>query len=163
MAFNPGSTWTSPSRGRPKTRSFSMANTPSTDDHLEFIIRVYPDGHFSGLLESKLKPGDALQVKGHTAYSPLGTTRIGTSSSSAAAPEWLRSCACCDRWPKMAINERPSTTTGPGVSKTLLPGGDRRARPPASRFPLRASPVRPGRTRGMGRRGRDDHRCGQGW
>jgi propane monooxygenase reductase subunit len=41
-----------------------MANTPSTDDHLEFIIRIYPDGHFSGLLEDRLKAGDALQVKG---------------------------------------------------------------------------------------------------
>jgi propane monooxygenase reductase subunit len=41
-----------------------MANTPSTDDHLEFVIRIYPDGHFSGLLEGTLKPGDPLKVTG---------------------------------------------------------------------------------------------------
>src|SRR4029077_19282208 len=41
-----------------------MANTPSTDDHLEFVIRVYPDGHFSGLLEGRLRPGDPLKVTG---------------------------------------------------------------------------------------------------
>jgi propane monooxygenase reductase subunit len=50
--------------GTTKTRSFSMANTPSTDDHLEFVIRLYPDGHFSGLLDRQLKPGDPLKVTG---------------------------------------------------------------------------------------------------
>jgi propane monooxygenase reductase subunit len=64
MAFNPGQYVDITIPGTNKTRSFSMANTPSTDDHLEFVIRIYPDGHFSGLLESKLKPGDALEVKG---------------------------------------------------------------------------------------------------
>jgi propane monooxygenase reductase component len=64
MAFNPGQYVDITIPGTTKTRSFSMANTPSTDDHLEFVIRVYPDGHFSGLLEGKLKPGDPLTVKG---------------------------------------------------------------------------------------------------
>jgi propane monooxygenase reductase subunit len=64
MAFNPGQYVDITIPGTKKTRSYSMANTPSTDDHLEFVIRLYPDGHFSGLLEGRLKPGDPLQVKG---------------------------------------------------------------------------------------------------
>jgi propane monooxygenase reductase subunit len=64
MAFNPGQYVDITIPGTTKTRSFSMANTPSTDDHLEFVIRLYPDGHFSGLLEGQLKPGDPLKVTG---------------------------------------------------------------------------------------------------
>jgi propane monooxygenase reductase subunit len=64
MAFNPGQYVDITIPGSTKTRSFSMANTPSTDDHLEFVIRVYPGGHFSGLLEGRLRPGDPLQVTG---------------------------------------------------------------------------------------------------
>src|SRR3989440_6949038 len=54
--------------GTEHTRSFSMANTPETDDRLEFMIKLYPGGHFSGLLDGALKPGDPLEVKG-----PYGT------------------------------------------------------------------------------------------
>ncbi|MCW3035972.1 MAG: Ferredoxin--NAD(+) reductase, partial [Actinobacteria bacterium] len=64
MAFNPGQYVDITIPGTAKTRSFSMANTPSTDDHLEFVIKLYPEGHFSGLLEGRLKPGDSLKVKG---------------------------------------------------------------------------------------------------
>jgi propane monooxygenase reductase component len=64
MAFNPGQYVDITIPGTAKTRSFSMANTPSTDDHLEFVIKLYPEGHFSGLLEGRLKPGDPLKVKG---------------------------------------------------------------------------------------------------
>ncbi len=64
MAFNPGQYVDITIPGTEKTRSFSMANTPSTDDRLEFIIRLYPNGHFSGLLDGGLKPGDPLKVKG---------------------------------------------------------------------------------------------------
>jgi propane monooxygenase reductase subunit len=64
MAFNPGQYVDITIPGTTKTRSFSMANTPSTDDHLEFVIRLYPDGHFSGLLDGRLQPGDSLKVTG---------------------------------------------------------------------------------------------------
>jgi propane monooxygenase reductase component len=64
MAFKPGQYVDITIPGTAKTRSFSMANTPSTDDHLEFVIRLYPGGHFSGLLEGELKPGDPLKVTG---------------------------------------------------------------------------------------------------
>lgn len=50
--------------GTERTRAFSMANTPETDDHLEFIIKLYPDGRFSHLLEGELKVGDELAAKG---------------------------------------------------------------------------------------------------
>lgn len=45
-------------------RSFSMANTPTTTDRLEFMIRIYPGGQFSGLLKDRLSEGDQLQIRG---------------------------------------------------------------------------------------------------
>ena len=46
-------------------RSFSMANLPSDRGRLEFMIKLYPDGRFSGLLaDGGIKPGDELDVKG---------------------------------------------------------------------------------------------------
>ena len=46
------------------TRSYSMASTQSTPQTLQFIIRKYPDGAFSSLVDSVLQPGTALKVKG---------------------------------------------------------------------------------------------------
>ena len=46
------------------TRSYSMASTQSTPDTLRFIIRKYPDGAFSSLVDTTLQPGTALMVKG---------------------------------------------------------------------------------------------------
>jgi propane monooxygenase reductase component len=47
------------------TRSFSMANTSSRESgRLEFVIKVYPDGRFSRLLDTRLAPGDRLAVQG---------------------------------------------------------------------------------------------------
>ena len=45
-------------------RSFSMANLPSDKGRLEFMIKLYPDGRFSGLLADGIAAGDALQVRG---------------------------------------------------------------------------------------------------
>lgn len=50
------------------TRAFSMANPPSQSKRLEFIIKVFPDGEFSGKLDTDVHVGDALIVKG-----PYGT------------------------------------------------------------------------------------------
>jgi propane monooxygenase reductase subunit len=50
--------------GTDRHRSFSMATTPSAGDELAFIIKRYPDGHFSGLLEDKIKAGDELAIRG---------------------------------------------------------------------------------------------------
>lgn len=48
-------------------RSYSMASTQSTPTALQFIIRKYPEGEFSSLIDT-LEPGTALGVKG-----PYGT------------------------------------------------------------------------------------------
>lgn len=51
--------------GTEATRSFSMANTSSRESgQLEFVIKVYPDGLFSTLLDTKLAVGDRLDVVG---------------------------------------------------------------------------------------------------
>lgn len=50
------------------SRAYSMANTPASDGRLDFIIKVLPNGRFSGLLDGQLAPGDPLTVKG-----PYGT------------------------------------------------------------------------------------------
>jgi propane monooxygenase reductase component len=55
-------------------RSFSMANTDS--DVLEFMIKLYPGGRFSGLLaDGAITPGDELQVTG-----PYGVFTLRQSS-----------------------------------------------------------------------------------
>jgi len=46
------------------TRSYSMASTQSTPGKLQFIIRKYPEGAFSSLVDTTLLPGTALKVKG---------------------------------------------------------------------------------------------------
>ncbi len=46
------------------TRSYSMASTLSTPDKLQFIIRKYPEGAFSSLVDTTLQPGTQLKVKG---------------------------------------------------------------------------------------------------
>jgi propane monooxygenase reductase subunit len=51
--------------GTDEHRSFSMANMPSDDGRLEFMIKHYPGGRFSSLLaDGGLQVGDELQVKG---------------------------------------------------------------------------------------------------
>lgn len=61
--------------GTEEHRCFSMATTPSTPGQLEFIIKRYPGGHFSGLLETELKVGDELALRG-----PYGSFTIKHNS-----------------------------------------------------------------------------------
>ena len=63
-----------------KHRSFSMANTPGQPDRLEFMIKLYEGGHFSGLLSESangngIKVGDALTCTG-----PYGVFTLRDSS-----------------------------------------------------------------------------------
>lgn len=58
-------------------RPYSMANSPGETDILEFVIRVFPQGRFSKLLENGLKAGDRLQVHG-----PYGELRVRLSHRS---------------------------------------------------------------------------------
>lgn len=51
--------------GETITRSFSMANAPSEAKKLSFIIKKYPDGKFSGELDTGgIRPGAAVTVTG---------------------------------------------------------------------------------------------------
>jgi propane monooxygenase reductase subunit len=61
--------------GTDEHRSFSMANLPSDRGRLEFIIKVYPGGRFSGLLDGALKEGDELELSG-----PYGVFTLRSSS-----------------------------------------------------------------------------------
>jgi propane monooxygenase reductase subunit len=63
--------------GTDEHRAFSMANTPAAGERLEFIIKSYPGGRFSSLLEGTLKPGDRLELKG-----PYGTCTLRESHES---------------------------------------------------------------------------------
>src|SRR4051812_38308438 len=58
-------------------RSFSMANTPAHGDHIELMIKLYPGGHFSGLLANGdgLSVGDTVEVVG-----PYGVFTLRDSS-----------------------------------------------------------------------------------
>jgi propane monooxygenase reductase subunit len=58
-------------------RSFSMANTPGQPDRLEFMIKLYEGGHFSGLLANGhgIKVGDELTCTG-----PYGVFTLRESS-----------------------------------------------------------------------------------
>jgi propane monooxygenase reductase component len=48
-----------------ETRSFSMANISSLESgRLEFVIKIYPDGLFSGFLDTRVQPGDRLDING---------------------------------------------------------------------------------------------------
>jgi len=64
LAFNAGQYVDITIPGAQATRAFSMANTPATDDRLVFMIKLYPGGRFSSLLDGGLAAGDPLQVKG---------------------------------------------------------------------------------------------------
>jgi propane monooxygenase reductase component len=50
--------------GHGVTRAYSMASRPGGDSRLQFIIKKYPDGAFSALLDGSLTPGTAISAKG---------------------------------------------------------------------------------------------------
>ena len=54
--------------GTDEHRSFSMATTQSTPGEIEFLIKKYPGGKFSGLLDGGIGVGDELSLTG-----PYGT------------------------------------------------------------------------------------------
>ncbi|MFI6997576.1 NADH:ubiquinone reductase (Na(+)-transporting) subunit F [Nocardia sp. NPDC050175] len=61
--------------GTEEHRSFSMATTPTESGRLQFIIKRYPGGRFSGLLEGELAVGDELRLRG-----PYGSFTIKKDS-----------------------------------------------------------------------------------
>lgn len=52
-------------------RSFSMASTQAQPGHIEFLIKKYPGGKFSDLLEDGIRVGDELTLAG-----PYGTSTL---------------------------------------------------------------------------------------
>jgi propane monooxygenase reductase subunit len=64
MRFNAGQYSSLRIPGSDEYRAYSMANTPLTKDRLEFIIKVFPGGLFSGLLEGGFTVGQELEAKG---------------------------------------------------------------------------------------------------
>ncbi|MDX6657876.1 MAG: propane monooxygenase reductase component [Solirubrobacteraceae bacterium] len=85
--------------GTDEHRSFSMANTPSDDGRLEFMIKLYPGGRFSSLLaDGSLQVGDELEVKGPYGMFTLRETErplvfIGGGAGMAPILSLLRSMA----------------------------------------------------------------------
>jgi len=78
FAFKPGQyvDIAIPGGGEDEHRSFSMANLANGAGELEFMIKRYPGGRFSGLLGGDgLKAGDALEVTG-----PYGVFTLRASS-----------------------------------------------------------------------------------
>ena len=79
--------------GRGVTRAYSMANAPDeSSTHLDFIIKKYPDGAFSALLEEQISTGDSVSING-----PFGTcfrreentgTLILVGGGSGMSPLW---------------------------------------------------------------------------
>jgi len=63
--------------GSEEHRAYSMANTKRANDHLEFIIKVFPGGRFSSLLEGGISVGQELVVKG-----PYGVFMLREKSNS---------------------------------------------------------------------------------
>src|SRR4029079_6095214 len=106
-------------------RSFSMANLAAEAGELEFMIKRYEGGRFSGLLgEDGIKAGDTLQITGPYGVLPLrsgsparpasprgNVAHRAGGGSSGAEGGGRRSFACCGRWPRRASNGPPRTTT----------------------------------------------------
>jgi propane monooxygenase reductase subunit len=93
--------------GTHTTRSFSMANTPAVGDRLEFMIKIYPGGQFSGLLKDRLAPGDQLQVKGPYGVFILrehsDADLIFIGGGAGMAPIWSLLCSMAERGIKRKV------------------------------------------------------------
>jgi propane monooxygenase reductase subunit len=64
LRFNAGQYVSVRIPGSDEYRAFSMANTPHTTDRLEFMIKIFPGGRFSSLLDGGFTVGQELEVKG---------------------------------------------------------------------------------------------------
>jgi propane monooxygenase reductase subunit len=71
LEFKPGQYVDINIPGTDDHRSFSMATTQSTPDELEFLIKKYPGGRFSALLDGELEVGHELALTG-----PYGSSTL---------------------------------------------------------------------------------------
>jgi propane monooxygenase reductase subunit len=76
MKFNAGQYASLRIPGSEEYRAYSMANTPLNNDRLEFIIKVFQGGLFSGLLEGGITVGQEMEAKG-----PYGVFRLHEKSN----------------------------------------------------------------------------------
>ena len=78
--------------GRSITRAFSMANAPGESTKLQFIIKKYPNGAFSSLLDGELRVGDPIMAKGPYGSCFLRENRPGpmllVGGGSGMSPLW---------------------------------------------------------------------------
>jgi propane monooxygenase reductase subunit len=83
--------------GGESRRSFSMANLPG-DDLIELMIKCYPGGRFSGLLEGSIQAGDTINFTGpygafHLRQSRRGVLMLAGGSGMAPILSLLRQLA----------------------------------------------------------------------
>jgi propane monooxygenase reductase subunit len=97
LEFKPGQYVDVHIPGGDEHRSFSMANADPSTGELDFMIKLYPGGRFSGLLaDGSIKPGDELQVTGPYGVftlrsAPRRTLFIGGGAGMAPILSLLRS------------------------------------------------------------------------
>ena len=71
-----------------------MANTPRTNDRLEFMIKIFPGGRFSSLLEGGFTVGQELEVVGPYGVFMLREKSNTKLSASVEVLGWHRSGRC---------------------------------------------------------------------
>lgn len=73
-------------------RAYSMANTPRVTDRLEYIIKIFPGGRFSSLLDGGFTVGQEVEVKGPYGVFMLrekyDTDIVCVGGGSGMAPLW---------------------------------------------------------------------------
>jgi propane monooxygenase reductase subunit len=134
LEFKPGQYVDVHIPGSDEHRSFSMANADPSTGELDFMIKLYPGGRFSGLLDDgSIKPGDELQVTGpYGVFTLRNSSRrllfIGGGAGMAPILSLLRSLAA-------AGSPRPATYYYGARSETDLFGLDELAGLPATFVP----------------------------
>ena len=112
-------------------------------DELEFMIKIYPDGKFSGLLsDGGLKEGDEVEVNGPYGVFTLREKSerpllfIGGGAGMAPILALLRALAEIGQRARGGLLLRRARSAGP-----VSPGGAQRARGAPAEFPVRAGAV----------------------
>ena len=162
ISFFPGQYLDIAIPGTESTRSFSMANISSRESgQLEFVIKVYPDGLFSGFLDTKLAVGDRLDVTGPFGVFTLREGRegdvifVGGGAGMAPILCLLRSMV------ERGITRKATYYYGARTRADLCFEEELRAlEQPAAGLPLCARAVGGDRGGRLGRRGRLRHRRG---
>ena len=125
--------------GSDARRSFSMANMPG-DGRIELIVKRYPGGRFSSLLDGALSIGDELRFTGpygalHLRAGDGPVLMVAGGSGMAPVLSLLRQLAA-QRSEREVLLLRRARRPRP-----LLPGSDRGARRTPVPISLRAGPV----------------------